>query len=263
MDEMVRLGISWMWLGLEGEDAGYAKLNKIRTLELVPRLQDHGIRVLGSSIIGLQSHTPDNIDTVIDYAVRHNTDFHQFMLYTPLSGTPLYDEHRRGGTLLDDVDPADIHGQFRFNFQHPAITSEQSEEFLLRAFRADFDVNGPSVFRVVRTLLKGWHNMAAHPEARVRERFARETQVLKRFASGALWAVEGYFRDSNRRVAERVQQLRDQLTREFGTFNRLMGPALGRVILAALHREARRLRDGFVLEPRTFVERRNWRAEHS
>ena len=59
---------------------------------LVRELQSHGIRVLGSTIIGLENHTPENIDEAIDYAVRHDTDFHQFMLYTPIPGTPLHAE---------------------------------------------------------------------------------------------------------------------------------------------------------------------------
>ena len=56
--------------------------------------------MLGSSIIGLEEHTPENIDEAIDYAVSHNTDIHQFMLYTPMPGTPLYAEHEANGTLL-------------------------------------------------------------------------------------------------------------------------------------------------------------------
>ena len=59
-------------------------------------LQSHGIRVLGSTIIGLEEHTPENIDDVIDYAVSHDTDFHQFMLYTPIPGTPLWKKHQAG-----------------------------------------------------------------------------------------------------------------------------------------------------------------------
>lgn len=33
--------------------------------------------MLGSTIIGLENHTPQSIDEVIDYAVRYDTDFHQ------------------------------------------------------------------------------------------------------------------------------------------------------------------------------------------
>ena len=43
------------------------------------------------------------LDQVIDRAISHDTDFHQFMLYTPVSGTPLHKEHRENGTLLPET----------------------------------------------------------------------------------------------------------------------------------------------------------------
>jgi len=57
MDQIVRLGISWVWMGLEGKDSQYKKLAGTNTLEFVKQLQDHGVRVLGSTIIGLEEHT--------------------------------------------------------------------------------------------------------------------------------------------------------------------------------------------------------------
>ena len=124
IDQLVRLGISWVWMGLEGKDSQYTKLNGIDTFELVRELQSHGIRVLGSTIIGLENHTPENIDEAIDYAARHDTDFHQFMLYTPIPGTPLHAELTAKGLMKDEseFDLGDIHGQFIFNYRHPHIT---------------------------------------------------------------------------------------------------------------------------------------------
>ena len=58
----------------------------------------------GSTIIGLEHHTPDNIVDEIESAVGYQTDFHQFMLYTPVPGTPLYQEMADQGRLLTDVD---------------------------------------------------------------------------------------------------------------------------------------------------------------
>ena len=75
------------------------------------QLRENGIRTLGSTIVGLEHHTPENIRDEIEYAVEHNTDFHQFMLYTPVPGTPLYYQMKEEGRMLDDVDLADIHGQ--------------------------------------------------------------------------------------------------------------------------------------------------------
>ena len=101
-EQLVRLGLTWVWLGLEGEDSRYAKLHGADTRALVRRLQAHGTRVLGSTIIGLEDHTPENIDAAIEHAVRHDTVFHQFMLYTPLPGTPLYAELSAQGRMKDE-----------------------------------------------------------------------------------------------------------------------------------------------------------------
>ncbi len=158
IDQLVRLGVSWVWMGLEGKESAYDKLQGVDTRALVNLMQSHGIRVLGSSIIGLEDHRPENMDEIIDYAVSHETVFHQFMLYTPIPGTPLYEKHRQDGSLLPETEfpAADAHGQYRFNYRHPHIKDGREEEYLLEAFRRDFTVNGPSVLRLIRVILNGW-----------------------------------------------------------------------------------------------------------
>ena len=44
---------------------------------------------------------------------------------------------------------ADSHGQQRFNYRHKHIKNGQETEFLLRAFKRDFEVNGPSIIRMM------------------------------------------------------------------------------------------------------------------
>src|SRR5512143_2420076 len=214
-EQLVQLGISWVWLGLEGEHSAYKKLDGTDTRALVMRLQALGIRVLGSSIVGLPEHGADNIDRAIDYAVAHDTEFHQFMLYTPIPGTPLHAEHQANGTLLnpDQYDEADIHGQLKFNYRHPHIQDGQETEFLLRAFHQDFDVNGPSVVRVARTLLQGWRRYKNHPNPRVRDRVAFETKDLATEYAGALWASEMWFARTNPALAARLRATRHGIER--------------------------------------------------
>jgi hypothetical protein len=255
-EELVSLGVSWVWLGLEGERSEYGKLRGTDTRALVRRLQRLGIRVLGSSIIGLAEHGRDNIDAAIDHAVAHDTEFHQFMLYTPVPGTPLYREHAEQGTLLPagDCPDADTHGQLRFNYRHPRIAPGEETEFLLRAFRRDFEVNGPSVTRIARTLLWGWSALKDHEDPRVRARVRFETKDLKSQYAGALWAAERFFRRSNPVLGARLRATRRAIERAFGWRARLAGPALGVVVRAALWLEHRRLGRGRTYEPRTFYE---------
>ena len=197
--ELVELGIASIWLGLESAQSGYAKLDGADTIQLTRELREHGIVLLGSTIIGLEHHTPENISEEIEHAISHQTDLHQFMLYTPVPGTPLYREMAGQGRLLEGVDLADIHGQDRFNFQHAAISQEESHAFLEDAFRSDFERNGPSLFRICRTTFQGWKRYKNHPDARVRRRIRHDGASLRAYAA-VLWAMERRLRDVNPKV---------------------------------------------------------------
>jgi len=255
IDQLVGLGVSWLWMGLEGKDSEYAKLHGADTRALVRELQEHGIRVLGSSIVGLLEHTPENIEQAIEHAVSHDTEFHQFMLYTPVPGTPLYAEHAAQGTLLgeDQCPDADAHGQLRFNYRHPHIPAGMETAYLERAFRRDFEENGPSVLRIARTLLQGWRRHKNDPDRRVRERYRWECRDLATAYAGAVWAAERWLADKPV-VSAKLEALRRELCAEFGLTARLSGPVVGRYVLHALRREERLRREGAPFEPPTFYE---------
>src|SRR5271157_629088 len=216
--ELVELGVSWIWMGLESPRSAYTKLQGADTLELTRELRHHGIKLLGSTIVGLEHHTPGNIREEIEHAVAHDTDFHQFMLYTPVPGTPLFTEMTEQGRMLEGVDLADIHGQNQFNFEHAAISREDSKRWLDWAFRRDFERNGPSVYRIIRTTFEGWLRYKNDPDPRVRARFTWEARSMRNGYAGALWAMEKQLRGANSAVAERVRALRKDLGREIGLF---------------------------------------------
>ncbi len=260
MEELVELGISWLWMGLESPRSQYGKLKGTDTLKLTSELRQHGIRVLGSTIVGLEHHTPDNIVDEIEHAVRHDTDFHQFMLYTPVPGTPLYQEVGEQGRLLD-VDLADIHGQFKFNFEHAAISRDDSKRFLDYAFLRDFQRNGPSLFRIVRTTFEGWKQYRDHADARIRARFERDAQALRTVYASALWAMERRLRKTNAALSERMRSLQHDIEGAFGPLASLSAGVLGPVLLWTAWREERRLARGKTYEPPTIIERMHWPAE--
>ena len=256
MEQLVELGISWVWMGLEGKSSQYVKLQDIDTLKLVHTLQSHGIRVLGSTIIGLEEHTPENLDAAIEYAVSHNTEFHQFMLYTPVPGTPLFAEHLASGTLTDPdcLDTADTHGQLRFGHVHPHIPPGMETEFLKKAFARDFEVNGPSVVRVARTTLKGWLKYRHYADTRVRERYYREARDLAVTYASALWASRKWFKSSPA-LRDKITVVLHEIYDQFGLKSRLLVPFAGRFVYRKLRHEARRLKKGWTYEPPTFYER--------
>ncbi len=255
IDQLVGLGISWVWMGLEGKQSQYAKLSGVDTFDLVKQFHSHGIRILGSSIIGLEEHKPEIMDEVIDYAVAHDTDFHQFMLYTPIPGTPLHAEHAAGGTLLaqEEFDEADIHGQLKFNYKHPHIQNGEEGEYLIRAFDRDYEKNGPSVLRIARTTLEGWKRYKNHPNKRIQARFAYEAKELWVKYAGSLWAAQKWFQD-NPQLLQKIQGVLKDIQNEFGLKSKLAAPIAGRIVLSKIRKEAKFLEDGNTYEPPTFYE---------
>jgi radical SAM superfamily enzyme YgiQ (UPF0313 family) len=258
LQELVELGISWVWLGLESPHSTYSKLQGADTRQLTRELRENGIRVQGSTIIGLEHHTPENMAEEIEYAVGHQTDFHQFMLYTPVPGTPLHKQMTEQGRILQDIDPADIHGQYKFNFRHAAIARDDSKKFLDWAFRRDFEANGPSLYRMCQTLFQGWQRYKDYPDPRVRERFTREMKKVSSTYSAALWAMQREFRKVDRRVSDQIHSLRREIGKEFPIVARLTATLLGPVLLWTTRREEKWLASGGTYEPPTIVERRNW-----
>lgn len=258
MRELVELGISWVWMGFESPQAGYSKLKHCDTIELTRELQSHGICVQGSTIIGMEHHTPENLRDEIDHAVAHDADCHQFMLYTPVPGTPLHAEMRAQGRMLEHLDLADIHGQYKFNFKHEHIGRDESKSWLDWAFERDMLVNGPSLYRMTRTLFEGWRRYGQDADARVRSRFATQAARLRKGHIALLWAMERYLRESNATVSSRIRAVRQRMERELGGFSRALNRATGLVLLGLARRDAALYPAGRPLEPRTFVERRNW-----
>jgi len=260
-DELVQLGISWIWLGLESPNSSYAKLHNADTRALAAELRQHGIKLLGSTIVGLEHHTPENIRQEIEHAVSHCTDFHQFMLYTPVPGTPLFEQMQEEDRMLDGIDLADIHGQFKFNFEHAAISRDESKRFLDWAFRFDLERNGPSLFRICETTFQGWQRLKHYPDLRVRQRVAEEAAKLRTTYDAALWVMEKRLQKTNAAVSARIRELRRQVEQEFGVATRLVRTVIGPVLLWMSKREDRLLARGKTYEPPTFVDRRNWLTE--
>ena len=255
MDQLLGLGIGFVWMGLEGEESTYDKLKGVDTLGLVQLLQANGIRVLGSSILGLEDHRPEEMGATIEYAIRHDTVFHQFMLYTPIPGTPLHERHQREGTLLPESEfpYADAHGQYRFNYRHPHFKGGEEGDYLLDAFRRDYEANGPSLLRLIRVLLNGWQVHRLHPR-RVRDRLAWEAAPLRTTYAGAVWAMWKHYRHDPL-LRERAGRLLADLYAEFGWKTRLAAPLIGRYVHSRLEKEERMLAAGSTHEPSFFCEK--------
>ena len=94
MQELVELGVSWIWVGLESPNSTYTKLKTPTRRRWRRSCGSTASRCSARPSSDWSTTRPENIRREIEYAVAHNTDFHQFMLYTPVPGTPLIQMQR-------------------------------------------------------------------------------------------------------------------------------------------------------------------------
>jgi len=163
IDNMVRLGVCFVWIGFESQNTEklFTKNSGIDAVRLVRDLRARGISVLGSTMLCMEHHTPENIAADIDFAVGLQTDFVQFMLYTGMPVTGLYKDLKARGLLKADLPYEEWHGQNMLNWNHAAFPGGEAKRWLDLAFRRDYEANSSSIYRMTDTALRGYRALAA------------------------------------------------------------------------------------------------------
>ena len=155
IDFIQRLGVDFLWIGVESLKEVYEKNRGIDFQRLVKELKNHGISVLTSGILFLEHHTKETIHEDIDYLVGLQADFIQFMGLGLVPETKAYRDYLQQDKIMAEIPLEDRHGQKGIWFKHPHFTPKESEEYLVNAFRKDFRENGPSILRMADTYLRG------------------------------------------------------------------------------------------------------------
>ena len=216
--------------------------------------------LLGSTIIGLEHHTPEKSTEEIEHAVAHETDLHQFMLYTPVPGhAAVLGRWRKQGRLLD-VDLADIHGQHAFNFQHAAISREESQPIAGRGRSSAISsatVRACSASAAPRS--PAGSGIRTIPDPRVRARYpSRVAECCGTRYPASLWAMEHRLRNRTRMWPGGCAILRKEIEDEFGAWRRGSPPqTLGPLPMVDQHgAKTGGWREATATIPATIIERR-------
>ena len=155
IENMVRLGVSYVWVGAESKQSLFEKTRGVDLKKLISDLRENGIIVLASSILFLEHHDKKTIREDIDFAIDLKPDFTQFMQLGPMPQTGLYLDYKEQGKLIEDIPYEEWHGQHRLWFRHPHFSGKESEVILREAFRKEFETLGPSILRVFETMMRG------------------------------------------------------------------------------------------------------------
>ena len=258
-DELCRVGVSAVWIGLEGKQAGYSKLHGERLIELVRRLRHHGILVCGSMIIGFDYQTPDVIRHELAEILRAGPTYLQCLMYGPTPGTELWRRLERQGRWRGGQPgvgvPYDRCDGFELGFTHPQIDAAQMARLQQECYAQDLRQGGYSIFRAMETWLEGYHNLRGANAGFLRHRagvYQRKLRACRPLVAAAL-----PFAPSDR-ARQRMEQLRRDLRAELGPPS-ARERALERLLLPAAARWTRfKLRHELWQQPRLL--RRTYRC---
>lgn len=214
IENMVRLGVMYVWIGAESPYALFDKNKGIDVKGLIAEMRRNGIFVLASSILFLEHHDKANIQDDIDYAIGLSPDFTQFMQLGPMPQTQLYLEYKKQGRLREDLPYEEWHGQHRIWFRHPNFTGEESEIILRDAFRKEYQVLGPSVMRVGETMIRGLEAPVFQTQdAMLRKRYDQLRERCKAYYL-AITAIKLHL--PNRALKEKAAETIQMYRKHFG-----------------------------------------------
>lgn len=248
VDFLVRLGVRMVWIGVESKSNTHAKTAGIDLAALISELQDKGIIVQASMILFQHHHDEKSIQEDIDWVIGLDSSLTQFMNYTALPGTALY-QKVKSENRLRNVPYRHQHGQGELVFDHPNFPDPKDHaRILLEAFKRKYEKGGPGVLNMALTAIRGvkrargdyrmrqeaglaWNPETLRYEPSERpapDRFMKQRLLMMtRMAAimrPALWAAWVYApNDAARRKARTAMRL----------YREVLGPPKGRDIAAA------------------------------
>jgi len=105
LDLMKQSGCYYVYIGMESVDPAvlecYDKRQSVDEIHsAIGEFHRRGIRIHGMFIFGADQDRPESLRETVRFARRHHLSSVQFMILTPLPGTPLFEELEKEGRLL-------------------------------------------------------------------------------------------------------------------------------------------------------------------
>ena len=248
LDILVRLGVTFIWIGVESKKEIYIKNKDVDFHNLVKELRKRGISVLASSILFLEEHDEKTIWEDIDFATSLNPDYLQFMQLGPIPGTKLYKDYEQEGKLIKDLSYESQHGQGSIWFQHEYFSRDESEDLLRLAFEIDYSRNGASLLRAIKTSFQGYLYCRTHPSDRIQARsrdYKTKLKLMRYLLAASTIFVQ------NRQSETLLREIKDLYRLQFG---RMDLPTLflsSMVVLFSIKEYLRRRFVGDIRVPKT------------
>jgi hypothetical protein len=210
LEELVAMGFSHVWIGIESVASPFSKSVGRDNLGLFRELQSFGVTTTGSIIFGLDHHTPENLQADVDHLVELYPSTAQMGTLMPADGTALRARlEAEGRVRKGNYWDSDLYSELII---HPNFQPGQLHDAVFWGYDEFYRRTGPAIHRLVRTWLNGARRLKHSPTAALRRR-AGVLAERARSARPILLETLGYLPTDEIReqVRETLGWLRDEL----------------------------------------------------
>ncbi len=212
-EDLVRMGIETVWIGVESRQANYAKLKGLDIKAILKPFTPMASTPLPPLSLGMiSSYGLKAYGRDLDYLVSLNPSLSQFLILTPACSTPLFDRLRRKGGC--SIFPTNTGTGFTWPLIIPISARKKWNSCSWRFYDEEYRRLGPSVIRYTEKQLRGYERFknAADPLLRIRAEQSRQgcLDALPLFPSALRYAP-------TKEVARRIRDIQRSITCEMGS----------------------------------------------
>ncbi len=213
VEELVEMGVTSLWIGVESSLTDLPKRQGRNMKELFSELHSSGIQTIGSFIVGLDFHSPENVWQDIDYFVSMSPTYSQVSSLMPCPETRLWKRMLEEKRLYTENFKWRQHHLYSLMHKHTLINDEDIPGLVQETMRRLFRANGPSVLRTFRVNFDGYLYSREHDNPRIRQRAPLFEKWCRRIAP-ALPALKIYA--PSREVRKKISGIQKRYTGTFG-----------------------------------------------
>jgi len=179
LEELVKSGLSHVWIGVESEQSPFRKSTGRSVEELFAELNAHGVTTTGSIIAGLDFHKKDNLHQEFEHLASLFPSTVQISNLIAGPGTPLRARLESENRLIEGVDLKDSH-LYSDTIAHPEFGRGELRELIFEGYEYIYQTLGPGLSRFLRTWFQGFETLRDSEDPRLRQR----TEILRRRIQG-------------------------------------------------------------------------------
>ena len=176
MEELLELGLDSIWVGVESsiEDVitSEHKIEKRKCDDVKSTfgaMEQYGIGITASMVLGWDFQTPENIEEDIDFFVDLGPASYQMTFLTACPGTELYDRMKKAGRINPKMKYHDVQQCNDGTFIPKNFKPGELREYFELAHEKLYNNNGPGLFRSFELNLNGYETCSQSHRPLLRE----------------------------------------------------------------------------------------------